>query len=509
VKEAAPPKEARRTKEPRAQRRGQREHRHDRKGHQWLRRISSPLTSATLLAVAMATALSPLLLAPGDRQTRALESGTIVVAAFLPGWLFVRFLTHRAEVLWHEYVLNLHRLRADHRAALPPPPRDSIYYEEWAASEAKEQAWGRSPRGRPRWTLYQAKFEAHYGKYVTRWLRESDPASVEDPGSGARTKGLISVALAVAVLAAGWASIISTRSYAEPLAGTTDDALRLAFLGAYVFTLQMLMRRFFQGDLKASAYISTVVRVLTVLVVAAVVNASPVVAGADPGTKAVIAFVIGLFPIAGLQLLQKTAWRVFGWLDNTFTTAYPLNHLDGLNVWYEARLLEEGIEDLQNLVTANIVEVMLHTRVPVGRLIDWIDQAILYLHLPAEGRKATHDSERDRLRRLGIRNATELLHTFKHVPDCDGERPSADAMLRWALKLQDGKDAAPAGSAALLLRAMENEPNLLHVEHWKGDWTGQLGQDPPDGTPETPPDSATTVAADSGSSPLSPTASGR
>ena len=59
-----------------------------------------------------------------------------------------------------------------------------------------------------------------------------------------------------------------------------------------------------------------------------------------------------------------------------------------MNIWYESRLLEEGIEDMQNLATANIVDVMLRTRIPVDRLVDWIDQAYLYLHLwPEKGEK--------------------------------------------------------------------------------------------------------------------------
>jgi hypothetical protein len=36
---------------------------------------------------------------------------------------------------------------------------------------------------------------------------------------------------------------------------------------------------------------------------------------------------------------------------------------------------------MQNLATANLVDIILHTRVPVGRLIDWVDQAALYVHL--------------------------------------------------------------------------------------------------------------------------------
>jgi len=62
---------------------------------------------------------------------------------------------------------------------------------------------------------------------------------------------------------------------------------------------------------------------------------------------------------------------------------YPLSDLDGLNIWYESRLLEEGIEDMQNLTTVNLVDVMLNTRIPVERLVDWIDQSILFLHLGA------------------------------------------------------------------------------------------------------------------------------
>ena len=61
--------------------------------------------------------------------------------------------------------------------------------------------------------------------------------------------------------------------------------------------------------------------------------------------------------------------------------SYPLDQLDGFNLWYEARLTEEGVEDMQNLTTMNLVDVILHTRVPPGRLVDWTDQAFLLIHL--------------------------------------------------------------------------------------------------------------------------------
>ena len=69
------------------------------------------------------------------------------------------------------------------------------------------------------------------------------------------------------------------------------------------------------------------------------------------------------------------------------TAATPtLSDLDGLTVWDQARLLEEGIEDMHALATANLVDLLLGTRVPVNTLVDWVDQALLYLCVPKKPR---------------------------------------------------------------------------------------------------------------------------
>ena len=62
---------------------------------------------------------------------------------------------------------------------------------------------------------------------------------------------------------------------------------------------------------------------------------------------------------------------------------------------------------------------MLETRVPVPRLVDWLDQAILYLHLTPSGKVEESavgtaeakipESLRARLRGYGIRTATDLM----------------------------------------------------------------------------------------------------
>jgi hypothetical protein len=65
----------------------------------------------------------------------------------------------------------------------------------------------------------------------------------------------------------------------------------------------------------------------------------------------------------------------------SLTTQLALSDLDGLTVWHEARLQEEAIETIPNMVMADVVDLMLYTRLPPDRIIDWVDQAILYTHL--------------------------------------------------------------------------------------------------------------------------------
>src|SRR5262245_13418260 len=71
---------------------------------------------------------------PEDLSVGALKVATVAVLAFLPGWLYVRFLGQRAGALWNEYVLNLHRLAWDEPGYLPRPPCSSAYYDEWASA---------------------------------------------------------------------------------------------------------------------------------------------------------------------------------------------------------------------------------------------------------------------------------------------------------------------------------------------------------------------------------------
>jgi hypothetical protein len=78
----------------------------------------------------------------------------------------------------------------------------------------------------------------------------------------------------------------------------------------------------------------------------------------------------------------------------------PLSRLDDVDIYDCTRLEEEGITSIQALARHDLVDLILSSRIPVPRLIDWVDQAVLHQHVPREVA---------RLGQLGIRTATDYL----------------------------------------------------------------------------------------------------
>jgi hypothetical protein len=389
--------------------------------------------------------------------------------------MYMRFVSVKSTLLLNDYVLALHRLGVDDPAFLPEPPRLSVYHRAW--DESRRQLGVESHRG----DVYMEKFRSFYGHQRG------------DSGSRATTIApLFPVALASAVLAAGWASILLGPAFFDETFGGTADVLRYSFLGAYSFVIQMVLRRYFQNDLRPGTYLSIVTRVIVVASLALVIHAAWPTATGERAEMAV-AFIVGFFPLVGMQWLQKVVAARLRRAVPSLQSNYPLADLDGLNIWYEARLLEEGIEDMQNLVTANLVDVILHTTVPVGRLVDWVDQASLLLHLPHEAHDEDRRGRRNRprrkpvdkpashrqlLRQLGIRSATDLEDALApRAAALTGRRrnraPIDDEQLR--ASLCQALTVSGVSVAPCVLKTFENEPNLDLVRNWKADWRPDAG----------------------------------
>jgi hypothetical protein len=376
----------------------------------------------------------------------------IAFFSFLPAWLYFQFVFRRSRTIWAEYVLNLYRLKLDHPAALPEPPRSSGYWGAWYRARRAARL---STDGAPTHNLYRHKFEAQFG--ISRGTDSGVPA--------VRGESLFPVAIATMLICAGWVLVVLNEM------GLTDfvtqagsehpfpvETIAFGFLGAYAYTLQMLVRRFFQNDLKSGAYITATMRIVVVTLLVWVIHLVPPVTASEHSQEIIsaFAFVVGVFPDVGWQAIQAIIKAPMKVLVPSLRQAYPLSDLDGLNPFYESRLLEEGIEDMQNLATASLVDVMLNTRIPVERMVDWVDQALLYLHLPVVA-SGDGPTPRDRLRAFGIRTATDLADGF------DSKDKQFVARLERLLNANENEPSATRS----ILSTLRREPNLYHIEEWK------------------------------------------
>lgn len=419
-----------------------------------------------------------------DRPERIvlLKAAAIVYFSLLPALLYLQFTSRKTLAVWNDFVANLYKLDADDIGNLPRPSPFSPYYEKWTA--VRDRAWGKGwvhmePGEKKRKQAdkrldqanpYEIKFRELFG-------RIPDPAEPTNAFS-VQTTHKLQVVMATALIAVGWAFVLQPDGVFGleipadveltnlPNPKPPTDAFAFGFLGAYFYILQMLVRRYFQNDLKSTAYINATMRlVIVILLVWAVIPLLDDYTDVSQPTLFAIAFVIGVFPSVGWQFLQQTLIRKpIGLVVDSLEPKHKLGDLDGLNIWYESRLLEVGVEDMQNLTTTDIVDLMLNTRIPVDRIVDWIDQAFLYVRVTDEHRRAL-------LRSYGIRTATDLDDALTDPAHAQ----KIERLLNYVLD-KDGVVVVVGGkviddglpSRILVLHATtETERNLRHVRAWK------------------------------------------
>jgi len=417
-------------------------------------------------------------------RTLVMKLGAIALLAMIPGLLYLQFIAVKGRTLRQEFILNLHRLQIDSYENLPTPPTDSMFFQ------------GSNPTA-PGESLYLRKFDALYGGPAEDPKSESEEQPAKDGqtervADGASDSYTLAAAnrlplvLATLVLAIGWTVVLQPEPILARSLGFLGsvtlngrpflpmEPLQFAFAGSYFFILQMVIRRYFQDDLKPSAYVAALQRVIVVtLLITAVHQVWPWSAAQENA----FAFLAGVFPDSALKALMELLATPIRPFVQGLQKPFPLSDLDGMNMWYESRLVEEGIEDMQSLATANLVDVILRTRVPVNRLVDWIDQSILFLHVSG---KAHHyqdqeqPSDRDILRQLGIRTATELEDGLR--PRCSITRggpndKTANATDTFVQKLTSVLNTGPRNDwpsvTESIARALHREPNLYHVRQWK------------------------------------------
>jgi hypothetical protein len=403
-------------------------------------------------------------------QVPAVLGFLVLLLALLPGFLYLRFIRFRIGPLCDEYVYNLHRLGVDETRYLPEPVRASAAWTRW------NETGGPGYRTAPP-SIYARKFESQYG----RWPMSDHDEHQDDLGR------LMSVYLCLATLVVGWAFVIWSAPVADALPRLVD-ALRFGFLGAYFFLLSLLIRRYFQNDLRPGAYLAGVVRIVTVLVLVAGVDQvfalSEVPADRPYAPENAVAFLVGVFPTVGVQLIRRAVGKITGRFRGGLEPPFPLSQLDGMDIWSESRLAEIGIEDVQHLATANLIDVILGARIPTQRIVDWVDQALLLLRtgLPRIDNlsmRTTYGS----LRAIGVRTSTDLLDLVDELDldlGPDGRWPSdgSPAGPLAAVPDEGGPVEGPPSLAdlaklpllirmALAATTLQHEPNLRLVMNWQ------------------------------------------
>ena len=298
------------------------------------------------------------------------------------------------------------------------------------------------------WLLHYAALETTEGEQSVETDVSGPPADTQTP--------------AVAPEAVTQTQQQAVVAWLNALQPEHSTAVHFAFLGAYFFSLQALFRRYVRRDLGPNAYLAMSMRIILAVigVWVAMEALKDLVPDFDTRSSAalVVAFAIGAFPQIVWKLISSVVKRFPGMANAlpSLKTDLPLNRLAGFTIWHETRLEEEDVENVPNMATADLVGLILHTRFPPDRIIDWVDEAILYMHLGAAELKDPNGLFRKGLRPRGIRTASSLVSGYLAAV----KRGKEDEFL----KIGQGEP----NRLLVLLDTVGNNPNLAMIQHWRG-----------------------------------------
>lgn len=336
--------------------------------------------------------------------------------------------------------------------------------------------------------------------------------------------------VATLVVTHGWILALSPFGKPEPITTLAQvlallvpqwTPVNLGFLGAYFFAINMILRRYLLADLKPKAYSHITVRILAVIVLVWVLSlipdlvgntvtavgdaattvvsslsgapaaAQPAATSPQPGTAEqepassqpgplllILAFFVGIVPETGTAIIQEYLRSQKFLADRipSLQEKLPLNDLEGVNLYNRARLLDEGIENIENLAHHDLIDLLLQTRIPLPRLVDWVDQGILYLHIvdvtevesqsTAEAQKKTVALQK--LRLYGIRTATDLERVYDAAKrrDARGGKAGPDSETRRLLGLLNDANEK-VQRVRTILDCIADDEWMVYIRNWR------------------------------------------
>lgn len=225
-------------------------------------------------------------------------------------------------------------------------------------------------------------------------------------------------------------------------------AFQFGFLGAYIYFIGSVVRAYFTLDLTSHTFVDGAIRMIVASILALVLSfvfdfafpgdsklvAAPVAAPinnaaepssateippADKGSKGsadetgstipaslsllpVLSFFFGFYPKRAALAIERVALKVMRDIPGDSYRALPLSMLAGMSYAHELRLEREGFDNIENLSSADAVDLAVRTCFTYNQLKQWIDQAWLAAHL--------REDYPDFVRRTGITSSDELHH---------------------------------------------------------------------------------------------------
>jgi hypothetical protein len=183
-----------------------------------------------------------------------------------------------------------------------------------------------------------------------------------------------------------------------------------AGLGSYVAVLYYMVARLYANALSSRFLMTSALRTASAVVLGWVFGIVGITAFAGPTDTAAAAaesdalaanavlFLVGLFHNMAIDALRARARKLFG-SKAVDAEELPLTGVEGIDDTTAELLTEYGVASIQHLATSEPGVLCDRTLLPMDRVVDWMDQALLIRYL-----KGTIAVSRG----LGIRAATDL-----------------------------------------------------------------------------------------------------
>lgn len=227
------------------------------------------------------------------------------------------------------------------------------------------------------------------------------------------TKSPISANAATILLVSVFLFVAVTAAYNQWWTGGLRGVV-YAGLGAYVAVLYFMTSRLYASALSSRFLMASAIGSASAIVmgwVFAMIGISVFEANAKSFNFSAVLFLTGLFHKWAFDALRRRARKLFGQPEPE-TVELPINSIQGVDDVHADLLTEYGVSTVQHLATAEPGELCDRTLLPLDRITEWMDQAILILSLNKSIVPA---------RSLGIRGATDLILIYNQaVADSTG-----------------------------------------------------------------------------------------